>query len=187
MLPYFLSRFTRHLILMEDYLQQQIDELDKRIEENTALLSDPELSELAKTEIEDLTHQKQELQDSASTPMSDDDGDDEGQDDDAINPNVAIIEIRAAAGGDEAGLFAGDLLRMYSRFAETKKWKLEQIDLSEGGMGQIKQVTIKIKGKSVYHSYKFESGVHRVQRVPKTESSGRIHTSTATVAVFPEI
>ena len=170
---------------MDDYLKNQIEEIDKRIEDNKNLLSDPELAELAKQEIVKLERQKQELEQSASTPMGDNEGD--GDFEDEINPNIAIVEIRAAAGGDEAGLFAGDLYRMYSRYAETKGWKMEQLDLSEGGIGQIKQITLQIKGKNVYPALKFESGVHRVQRVPKTESGGRIHTSTATVAVLPEV
>ncbi len=171
---------------MNDYINQQIVEIDERIEENKKLLSDPELKELAELEIEELEKQKQELLDSASTPMQNS-SEDEEEYNDAINPNIAILEIRAAAGGDEAGLFAGDLLRMYTRYAETKGWKIEEIDRSEGGMGQIKQIVLKIKGKDAFRELKYESGVHRVQRVPKTESSGRIHTSTATVAVLPEV
>lgn len=104
-----------------------------------------------------------------------------------INPNIAILEIRSAAGGDEAGLFAMDLLRMYTRFAQSKEWSVEELDRSEGKLGQIKEIVLKISGKDSYNNLKHESGVHRVQRVPKTESSGRIHTSTATVAVLPEV
>lgn len=157
---------------MDDYLQQQLAEIDKKIEENKTLLSDPELAELAKAEIADLEKQKQALQPTTQ---------------DGANPNVAIMEIRAAAGGDEAGLFAGDLLRMYTRFAELKRWQSEEIDRSVGSLGQIKEVVLKIKGLDSYNSLKYESGVHRVQRVPITESGGRIHTSTATVAVLPEV
>lgn len=169
-----------------NYLEEQLKDIDLRIEENRKLLHDPELKDLAQAEIEDLEKQKQELQDSASTPM-DDESFDEAQEEDEVNPNVALLEIRAAAGGDEAGLFAGDLLRMYSRYAEGKGWRIEELDRSEGGLGQIKTVVIQIKGKDAYKNLQFESGVHRVQRVPKTESSGRIHTSTATVAVLPEV
>jgi peptide chain release factor 1 len=171
---------------MENYLDEQLKNLDQRIAQNRQLLSDPELKDLAQAEIEDLEKQKQELQDSASSPMEqEDESFDEAQEE--VNPNVAILEIRAAAGGDEAGLFAGDLLRMYSRFAEAKGWKTEELDRSEGGLGQIKTVVVQIKGRGAYLALKYESGVHRVQRVPKTESSGRIHTSTATVAVLPEV
>jgi peptide chain release factor 1 len=98
-----------------------------------------------------------------------------------------ILEIRAGAGGDEAGLFAGDLYRMYSRYAERQKWKIEVMSLNESGVGGLKEVTALIKGKNVFSKLKYESGVHRVQRVPETESQGRIHTSTATVAVLAEV
>ena len=98
-----------------------------------------------------------------------------------------IVEIRAGAGGDEAALFAADLFRMYSRYAERKKWKIEIIEKQDGELGGIKEIAFTIIGLGAYSRLKFESGVHRVQRVPKTEASGRIHTSTATVAVLPEV
>ena len=97
-----------------------------------------------------------------------------------------LLEIRAGTGGDEAALFAGELFRMYSRFAERQSWKLEVMSLSETGIGGIKEAIASIEGKRVYSQLKYESGVHRIQRVPATEASGRIHTSTATVAVLPE-
>lgn len=97
-----------------------------------------------------------------------------------------IVEIRAGAGGDEAGLFAAELYRLYTRYAENRRWKHELIDQSESGIGGFKEVVFEIKGKGAYSKLKWESGVHRVQRVPATESSGRIHTSTVTVAVLPE-
>ena len=103
------------------------------------------------------------------------------------NSSSVILEIRAAAGGDEAGLFAADLLRMYQKYATGNKWSFEELDRTEGGLGNIKTVVVKISGRDAYNKLKFESGVHRVQRIPKTESSGRIHTSTATVAVLPEV
>jgi len=99
----------------------------------------------------------------------------------------AIVEIRAGTGGDEAALFAANLLRMYQRYAERQRWKTEIMDLSETGIGGIKEISLSITGKGVYQRLKFESGVHRVQRVPDTEGSGRIHTSAATVAVLPEV
>ena len=98
----------------------------------------------------------------------------------------AIVEIRAGTGGDEASLFTADLFRLYSRFAEQHGWKLELIDAAEGGQGGFKEITFALKGPDVFGTMKFESGVHRVQRVPATESQGRIHTSAATVAVLPE-
>ncbi len=164
---------------MDDYIKQQLEEIDNRIAEVTPLLEDPELYQLAQTEIEELEKQKEELQTSAATPTD--------SQIETNNPNVAILEIRSAAGGDEAGLFASDLLRMYLRFAEKRGWSVEELDRSEGGIGQIKQVVLQIKGKNAYTDLRFEAGVHRVQRVPKTESSGRIHTSTATVAVLPDV
>jgi peptide chain release factor 1 len=98
-----------------------------------------------------------------------------------------ILEIRAGTGGEEAGLFAGDLLRMYMRYAERRGWKTELADRSETGIGAVKEAILMIKGRGAYSRLKYESGVHRVQRVPETESSGRVHTSAATVAVLPEI
>jgi peptide chain release factor 1 len=98
-----------------------------------------------------------------------------------------IVEVRAGTGGDEAGLFAADLFRMYSRYALLRNWKVDVIDNSESGVGGFKEIVFEIKGKGAYSRLKYESGVHRVQRVPSTESSGRIHTSTATVAVLPEV
>lgn len=172
---------------MDDYIKNQIQEIDNRIEELQELLKDPQMVELVRSEIADLEKQKQELTDSASTPMGSEDSEESNESDESINPNIAIVEIRSAAGGDEAGLFAGDLLRMYLRFAESKSWKTEELDRSEGGLGQIKQIVIKISGKDAFKLLQYEAGVHRVQRVPKTESSGRIHTSTATVAVLPEV
>ena len=97
-----------------------------------------------------------------------------------------FVEIRAGAGGDEAALFAADLFRMYSRFAERNRWKSELISVNESGIGGMKEVVFMISGQGAYSRLKYESGVHRVQRVPETESGGRIHTSTATVAIMPE-
>ena len=106
---------------------------------------------------------------------------------DENDDNNVIIEIRAAAGGEESALFASELLRMYQYYAESKRWKCEITDLNETELGGIKEVTFMVKGKGAYSRLKFESGVHRVQRVPETESQGRIHTSTVTVAVLPEV
>ncbi len=170
---------------MNDYLKQQIDLINKRIEEVKSLLNDPEMAELASEEIKKLEQQKEELQSSAFSHQS---SDSLTADSEAIlKTDSCILEIRSAAGGDEAGLFAEDLLRMYTRFVQNKGWRIEELNRSEGKIGQIKEVVLKISGKDSYNALKFESGVHRVQRVPTTESSGRIHTSTATVAVLPEI
>ncbi|MEK7617120.1 MAG: PCRF domain-containing protein [Patescibacteria group bacterium] len=173
-----------------DYIKQQTDQLNKRIEELKELAADPELNQLAQEEIKELEKQKQELElsgvhlrgeelDVTSRPHLG--GETE------LNPDMAILEIRSAAGGDEAGIFAGDLLRMYTKYVQSKGWKIEELDRSEGKLGQIKEIVLKIAGKNSYSNLKYESGVHRVQRVPKTESSGRIHTSTATVAVLPQV
>ncbi len=105
---------------------------------------------------------------------------------DAADEKSAILEVRAGTGGDEAALFAADLFRMYQRFAELHRWKFEPLSISDTGLGGYKEATVSISGKGVFERLKFESGVHRVQRVPETESSGRIHTSAATVAVLPE-
>jgi peptide chain release factor 1 len=105
---------------------------------------------------------------------------------DAMDERNVILEIRAGTGGDEAALFAGDLFRMYERYAAKQGWKVEVISLSEGTMGGFKEIVAEIRGRGAFAKLKFESGVHRVQRVPDTEASGRIHTSTATVAVLPE-
>ncbi|MBN2248413.1 MAG: peptide chain release factor 1 [Coriobacteriia bacterium] len=139
--------------------------------------SDHEMKELAKAELDELEVLVEPLEDELKVMMLPADPNDD--------KNV-IVEIRAGAGGDEAGLFAGDLYRMYTRYAETQKWKVEDIDAAENEVGGYKDVSFMIKGKGVYSKMKFESGVHRVQRVPATESQGRIHTSTATVAVLPE-
>jgi peptide chain release factor 1 len=175
---------------MDNYLKQQLTEIDSRIEEVKLLLEDPELAELAKAEIEQLEAQKAELEQSAQTSMEQTSESDEIQTEspvEGINPNIAILEIRSAAGGDEAGLFATELMRMYTKYAVAKKWRIEELDRSEGKIGQIKEVVLKITGNNAYLSFAKESGVHRVQRVPTTESSGRIHTSTATVAVLPQV
>lgn len=165
---------------MSDYLKQQIDQINQRIEEIKPLLPDPEMAQLAVEEIAELERQKEELQ--TSVPTFEVRNAQAG-----INPNIAILEIRSAAGGDEAGLFATDLLRMYSRFSANNNWKIEELDRSEGALSQIKEIVLKITGKGAFSALQKESGVHRVQRVPKTESSGRIHTSTATVAVLPQV
>jgi peptide chain release factor 1 len=105
---------------------------------------------------------------------------------DPLDDRDAVVEIRAGTGGDEAGLFAGDLLRMYTRFAEGRRWRVEPVTLSEGGAGGVREAVVVIRGSNVFGELRYESGVHRVQRVPATESQGRIHTSAATVAVLPE-
>lgn len=139
---------------------------------------DNDMIAMAEEEINRLTHKLEQLEEQMRVLLIPKDPRDD--------KNV-YIEIRAGAGGDEAGIFAADLLRMYTRYAETRKWKMEIVDESSTGVGGYNKVTLAIKGKGAYSRFKFESGVHRVQRVPATESQGRIHTSTATVAVMPEV
>ena len=145
--------------------------------EELAAGNDVDIRELAETELATLTTKRAELLDEIKVLMLPKDPNDE--------KNV-VLEIRAGTGGDEAGLFAGDLFRMYTRFAEHQGWKVEVMSTSESGVGAIKEVIALLTGRKVYSQLKYESGVHRVQRVPATEASGRIHTSTATVAVLPE-
>ncbi|WP_270942896.1 peptide chain release factor 1 [Romboutsia lituseburensis] len=140
--------------------------------------SDEELRELAKMELSEMEHMVEPLEAELKILLLPKDPNDE--------KNV-IVEIRGGAGGDEAALFAGDLFRMYSRYAERRRWKMELLSASDTGVGGYKEVSFLIKGKGAYSRLKYESGVHRVQRIPSTESGGRIHTSTATVAVLPEI
>lgn len=139
---------------------------------------DPSLAEMVQEEIEQLTTQIEELEHEMRQLLIPKDPRDD--------KNV-YIEIRAGAGGDEAGLFAADLLRLYTRYAEAQNWKIEIVDENRTGVGGYKEIIMQVKGKGAYSRFKYESGVHRVQRVPTTESQGRIHTSTVTVAVMPEL
>ena len=141
------------------------------------LLKDPDMRELAQEEVASLTARRDELLAQMKLLLVPKDPNDE--------KNV-VLEIRAGTGGDEAALFAADLFRMYSRYAERQGWRVEVLNLSESGAGGIKEVIALVEGRNAYSRLKYESGVHRVQRVPATEASGRIHTSTATVAVLPE-
>jgi peptide chain release factor 1 len=154
---------------------------DAELTDTVELLEDdigPELRELAEMEIVDLEEQKANLQQKLRRLLIPKDPRD---------VKDVIVEIRAGAGGDEAGLFAADLYRMYTRYAENKNWRTELLSAHPTGIGGFKEVVFGVKGRGAFSRLKFESGVHRVQRVPVTESSGRIHTSTATVAVLPEM
>ena len=148
------------------------------LEEAKQMLDDKDLKELAEMEIEELKEKIPVLEEELKILLIPKDPDDDKN---------TICEIRAGAGGDEAALFAGTLFRMYNMYAETKRWKIEVLNENETGLGGYKEITFMVSGKGVYSRLKFESGVHRVQRVPDTESSGRIHTSTATVAVLPVV
>ena len=148
------------------------------IEDAKEMLKDPEMKELAEIEIEENKEKLPKLEEEIKILLIPKDPNDD--------KNV-ICEIRGGAGGEEAALFAGTLFRMYSMYAEKKHWKLEILNENETGLGGYKEISFMITGKGAYSRLKFESGVHRVQRVPDTEASGRIHTSTATVVVLPEV
>jgi len=150
---------------------------ERQIQDAESLLSDPDMRELAEAELAELKPRLEELENRLRVLLLPKDPNDD--------KNV-ILEIRCAAGGEESALFAGDLFRMYSRYAERRNWKMEVLNAQETGIGGYTDVAISIQAKGAYSQLKYESGVHRVQRVPATESGGRIHTSTATVAVLPE-
>jgi len=152
--------------------KEGIEEAEEMLE-----LDDPEMQELAEMEIEELKPKKERLEELLPIMLLPDDPNDE--------KNV-IVEIRGGAGGDEAALFAADLYRMYTRYAEGRGWNVEIMSANPSGVGGYKEIIFTVEGEDVFKYLKYESGVHRVQRVPSTESSGRIHTSTATVAVLPE-
>lgn len=157
------------------FLKASADLEDAR--ELAAHAEDEELRELARSETEELEAQCAALESALRellTPR------------DPLDDRAAVIEIRAGTGGDEAGLFAADLYRMYTRYAEKQGWRIELLSTSEGALGGLKEVVFVVRGKNAYGTLRYESGVHRVQRVPETESQGRIHTSAATVAVLPE-
>jgi peptide chain release factor 1 len=159
---------------------KEVKRLRAELESTLALAEesdDPEMVEMAEEEIARLRQRLSFLSGEARELLVPDD---------PLEDRPAVVEVRAGTGGDEAGLFASDLFRMYRRLAERKGWRVEVISLSEGIPGSIKEVIFAVEGRRVYGQIRFESGVHRVQRVPQTESSGRIHTSAATVAVLPE-
>ena len=139
---------------------------------------DPEMKEMAKEEFESLVPKQIPLEEKIKLLLIPKDPEDDKN---------AMVEIRAGAGGDEASIFAGDLYRMYSKFFDTMKWKHEIMDITEGTAGGYKEIIVKVEGREIFGTLKFEAGVHRVQRVPDTETQGRVHTSAATVAVLPEV
>ncbi len=176
--PKFLELSREHAVLgpvAEAFARYR--EHENGLAEARELLSEPDMRELAEADIRDLKGALETLEDELQRLLIPKDPND--------SKNV-ILEIRAGAGGEEAALFAADLWRMYGRFAERSGWSVEPLGFSEASAGGVKEISGLIKGKQVYAKLKFESGVHRVQRVPVTESQGRIHTSTATVAIMPE-
>jgi peptide chain release factor 1 len=154
--------------------------VDQQVAEAEAMLEDkdPDMRAMAREELPGLRERKATLDEELKVLLLPKDPNDDRD---------VIVEIRAGAGGDEAGLFAGELMRSYLRYAERVGWKTELLDVSDGGAGGVKDASIAISGDNVFSTLKFESGVHRVQRVPATEAQGRIHTSTVTVAVMPEV
>lgn len=161
-------------------LWREYESASKDLDQARSLLvdeTDEEMIDMARAEISELEAKAGPLMEQIQTALIPQD---------ATEHADAVIEIRAGAGGDEAGLFAGDLLRMYQRYAEANGWKFDVIDSSETGVGGVKEVVFEVSGDGAFRRLKLESGVHRVQRVPATESQGRIHTSTATVAVLPK-
>ncbi len=165
-------------LLMEVY--KEYSQLLKNIAEAKEILeieSDPEMRDLAKAELDDLEPKVAPMEEKVKILLIPSDPED--------NKN-AIVEIRGGTGGDEAAIFAGDLLKMYLKYCETKGWKTQITSFNEGTSGGFKEVVFSVTGENVYGTLKYESGVHRVQRVPATETQGRVHTSAATVAVLPE-
>jgi peptide chain release factor 1 len=139
---------------------------------------DPEMKEMAREELEELTAKQEPLEEEIKLLLVPKDPEDDKN---------AMVEIRAGTGGDEASIFAGDLFRMYTKFFDSQGWKYETMEATEGTSGGYKEIIIKIEGNEIFGTLKFEAGVHRVQRVPETETQGRVHTSAATVAVLPEV
>jgi peptide chain release factor 1 len=186
--PASMADMKRYVKLNQEY--KRLDSLVQAFREYKALMdnietgkeilneeSDPELKEMARFEIENTEQLLPEKEQNIKLLLVPADPEDSKN---------AILEIRAGTGGDEASIFAGDLFRMYAKFCERKGWKLEVTNTSEGTMGGFKEIVAEVRGEGVYGILKYESGVHRVQRVPQTEAQGRVHTSAATVAVLPE-
>lgn len=184
--PEVISRQNEWKVMMKEHSElepivekyREYKKVEKNLEEAKEMMNDPELKELAETEMLEAKEKLPKIEEELKILLIPKDPDDD--------KNV-ICEIRGGTGGDEAALFAGTLYRMYSMYAERKHWKLEVLNENETELGGYKEISFMISGRGAYSRLKFESGVHRVQRVPDTEASGRIHTSTATVAVLPEV
>jgi len=177
--PELLNRYVKERGELSEIVEtyRKLKEIRKNIAETETLLKDEEMKEVAEEEIEKLKEEEEKLHDKLLLLLIPEDPRDKRN---------AIMEIRAAAGGEEAALFAADLFRMYAYYAEKRGWKIEVMDSHPTDLGGYKEIIFSVIGKGAYGDLKFESGVHRVQRVPVTEASGRIHTSTVTVAVFSE-
>ena len=172
----YLKEHSQMKEVVEKYIEYKA--VKKDMDEAKELMSDNDMKEIAEIEYYECKEKLPKIEDELKVLLLPKDLNDD---------NNVIIEIRGGAGGEEAALFAYNLYRMYSMYADLKHWKVELLDMNETGIGGIKEVSFMIKGKGAYSKLKFESGVHRVQRVPETEASGRIHTSTVTVAVLPEV
>lgn len=174
------KKYMKEQSAMKDVVDKYVEykSVKKNMDEAKEMMNDPELKEMAEEEYYSSKKKIEEMEEELKILLLPKDENDDS--------NV-IIEIRGGAGGEEAALFAYNLYRMYTMYAELKRWQVEIIDMNETEIGGIKEVSFMIKGKGAYSKLKFESGVHRVQRVPETEASGRIHTSTVTVAVLPEV
>src|SRR5699024_9027357 len=178
-----LREYSKEQSGLEEAVQtyREYKKIDSELKDAKEMLKDElddDMEEMVKAEIEELEEKEVELEENLKVLLLPKDPNDEKD---------VFVEIRAAAGGDEAALFAGDLYRMYSRYAENQGWKTEVMEVHSTGVGGYKEVIFMIKGNGAYSKLKFENGAHRVQRVPETESGGRIHTSTATVDVLPEV
>lgn len=161
-------------------LINELDKYENALTQNLEIIeneTDPELKEMARDELDELKTKVKKLKEDIETELHPADPNDKKD---------IIMEIRAGTGGDESALFAADLFRMYSRFAETKEWKIKILSSNRTEIGGFKEIVFEIKGKGIYGAMKYEGGTHRVQRVPETEKAGRVHTSAATVAVMPE-
>ena len=186
--PNVISDMKRFVQLNKDYKElepivhayEEYKNIVENIESSKEILkteTDEDFLAMAKEELSELNTRKEELEEEIRVLLIPKDPTDEKN---------AILEIRAGAGGDEASIFAGDLFRMYQKYCDTKGWKFETVDVTEGTVGGFKEIIINVSGKDVYGTLKYESGVHRVQRIPQTETQGRVHTSAATVAILPE-
>ena len=183
--PNIISDMKQYIQLNKEYkdLQPIIEAYEEyknilsNIENAKEMLKDDEMKEMAKMELDELTPKQEELEEEIKVLLIPKD---------PADSKNAVVEIRAGAGGDEASIFTGDLYRLYSNYASSKGWKTEVVDVAEGTSGGYKEIIFNVKGEDVYGMLKFESGVHRVQRVPQTETQGRVHTSAASVVVMPE-
>jgi peptide chain release factor 1 len=183
--PDVMSDMKRYIQLNKEYKDlepiisayKQYKNIISNIDSSKEMLKDEEMREMAKLELDELQPQAAEMEEEIKVLLIPKD---------PADSKNAVVEIRAGAGGDEASIFAGDLYRLYTNYASAKGWKTELVDVAEGTSGGYKEIIFNVKGEDVYGTLKFESGVHRVQRVPQTETQGRVHTSAASVVIMPE-